>query len=1352
MGKTFGIRFDHNTIHVAVTEKTDDGKTMLVDACTRKVPLTPEERQSFETVKENKEIINRRERISSRRNHQRYLLRRKNLIDTLKEHGFITDATPLMDSEVSPEYSTWERRATAVTQKVSLEDLARIFLMMNKHRGYKETKGKKDANEGFVIDGSEHAIQMQKLGMTPAQYLRHLKENDISDSITFYPSDLKSELGIILNGQRVFYPELLTDNLLSAAYKGEIKEVLKMLPSVKSSLKQKEQKEAIIAARAQAADGEAIPEDMLSSVITSLMRQISNSSEYLGMISDRSKDILINNQTPGQWMWEKMSSEGKEFSTKSKPFFRIDYKNEFDRIWKTQKQFYPQLKDELYKIIKDYVLFYQRDLKAAKGGYCPYESKKVTDKNGTHFHGCRTAPKSSPLFQEFRVMNDLNNVRYTNQQTNEVFVLDREMLDKVSNVLRRQETIKDTSLLKLLNLDSKLYKLNFKEVQGNTTYAAIYNALARVAKSKGYKDPQTMLEKTGADSSLLDYDWNLPKKEYERQSFVRLWILIDSYVMDDSISGMETLRKQIKERFGVDEDSAHALSMVSFADGHGSLSHKAMKKLLPHLKEGTGYYDACLAEGYIVTETKKEGNLLTKMPIVKKGEMFNPIAEKIINQVINVMNTLIEEYGNPELTVVEMPRELNESKEFRKANAIRIKQREEENKRYTKEITAITGNPNVTASQLLRYRLYLELKENGYRTLYSNKKIEPHMVFDVNVTHKEHIIPQSVIFDDNYVNYTLELADVDSDKKDMPARDYVLSKYGQKGLEEYEERVKRLYEKNAISKAKYNYLLMTTGQVPNNILDRQTPARQYAMKQFAKMLALVSEKVLYTTSGVTKTLKRDWELNEVITEVNAKEYKPYNRVTEEKNADGKSFTQISVRVPENGEWVSKRWNPSSDPRSGMVDAVVVACTTPSHIALLNNLCASKEKDSYHWKLRCALTTFKDGVRVFKLPMPKEILIREITRLVENTIVSTKTSERLASTKINVIRAGKNKKDIKTQKTMVPRGALHESSVFRRIMVGTPYTRTLNARFGLEQVMSVVDPTIRKILIDRLAEYDNDAALAFKKEELKKRPLWIDEKQKIEVPSVLTCKKNEARYIIRKAISKKINVDKIYSEEIRTALQERIKQKGSLEAATEDLISNPLIVNGKTVKRVMVIEKSECMVPVRFKRDHTGQHIKDENGNLIPCDFVLPGDNHHLSIYKDQNGNLEVKLVTFLESIARINKKKDPYDKGYKAEEGWSYLYHICKGDTIIFPDEENDFLPEKMTVDELNASPLTRKNLFFVQKMSQNDYIFRHHTDNSVSVDPEMKNFKYKKCKNGEDFKGSVKVNINHIGKIIRKH
>ena len=66
---------------------------------------------------------------------------------------------------------------------------------------------------------------------------------------------------------------------------------------------------------------------------------------------------------------------------------------------------------------------------------------------------------------------------------------------------------------------------------------------------------------------------------------------------------------------------------------------------------------------------------------------------------------------------------------------------------YREEIHREFGIVNVTRNDILRYRLYLELKGNGFNTLYSNTYIPKEKIFskDFDI---EHIIPQSRLFDE----------------------------------------------------------------------------------------------------------------------------------------------------------------------------------------------------------------------------------------------------------------------------------------------------------------------------------------------------------------------------------------------------------------------------------------------------------------------------------------------------------------------------------------------------------------------------------------------------------------------------
>ena len=72
-----------------------------------------------------------------RRNLQRYKLRRDALVEFLKELGFITDETILSEQGNRTTFETCRLRAKAAEEEISLEELSRVLLMINKKRGYK---------------------------------------------------------------------------------------------------------------------------------------------------------------------------------------------------------------------------------------------------------------------------------------------------------------------------------------------------------------------------------------------------------------------------------------------------------------------------------------------------------------------------------------------------------------------------------------------------------------------------------------------------------------------------------------------------------------------------------------------------------------------------------------------------------------------------------------------------------------------------------------------------------------------------------------------------------------------------------------------------------------------------------------------------------------------------------------------------------------------------------------------------------------------------------------------------------------------------------------------------------------
>ena len=89
----------------------------------------------------------RRQKRGAHRNLQHFKLRRADLIALLRKNGFIDDDTLLCEDGKGTTYETLMLRSKAASEEISLSELARVLLMINKKRGYKSIrKGDADAD------------------------------------------------------------------------------------------------------------------------------------------------------------------------------------------------------------------------------------------------------------------------------------------------------------------------------------------------------------------------------------------------------------------------------------------------------------------------------------------------------------------------------------------------------------------------------------------------------------------------------------------------------------------------------------------------------------------------------------------------------------------------------------------------------------------------------------------------------------------------------------------------------------------------------------------------------------------------------------------------------------------------------------------------------------------------------------------------------------------------------------------------------------------------------------------------------------------------------------------------------
>lgn len=1408
MKKVLGLDLGTNSIGWAVVNEaeTDDEKSAIikigvrtihydnfVNSISGKACMEPE--KDFMGGKSISCNAGRTKARLARRNLQRYKLRRENLIEVLKENKFITDDTLLTECGNNTTFETYRLRAKAADQEISLEQLSRVLLMINKKRGYKSSRKAKSTDEGQLIDGMAVAVQLYENNITPGQFTLNILKSGKKYVPDFYRSDLQTEFDMVWNTQKAFYSSILSDDLkknLQGKNKSQTWAICREpfgIVGMKRETKGFEQKVENYQWRNDAISRKMGLEE-LAIVLQEINGQINNSSGYLGAISDRSKELYFNRLTVGQYLMAQLDAN-PNYSLKNQVFYRQDYLDEFECIWETQSKFHPELTHELKKEIRDIVIFFQRPLKSQKGliSFCEFESKKieveVDGKKKTKTIGLRVCPKSSPLFQEFKIWQVLNNIQVEGSFEDEDGTLyhgkrflDEDEKQALYNELRFRDKMGKADVLKLLFKNYKELDLNFKDIEGNRTQAALFKAYQTIIDMSGHGEydfakmqsaevldvVKGVFSGLGFNTDILAFDALLEGDAFEQQPSFQLWHLLYSYEGDKSSTGNENLVQIIHDKYGFDKEYASVIANVIFQPDYGSLSTKAMRKILPFMVDGNEFSMACELAGYRHSKkslTREElDNKVYKdhLELLPKNSLRNPVVEKILNQMVNVVNQVIETYGKPDEIRIELARELKKSAKEREEMTKQINDSSRLHDQYKAILEKEFGMSNVTRNDIIRYKLYLELEANGFKTLYSNTYIPREKLFSKEFD-IEHIIPQAKLFDDSFSNKTIEARQVNINKSNATALDYVKT-LGNEEVERYTQRVEALFKQKVISKSKRDKLLMTETEIPSGFINRDLRDSQYIAKQAREMLEDLVKFVVPTTGSITDRLREDWQLVDVMKELNWNKYAKLGMVSFHQDADGRQIGKIDD------------WTKRNDHRHHAMDALTIAFTKRSFIQYLNNLNARVQKGTGDYidldtvelseldkDQRSAvmyaiehkeLYRDKHGKLRFIPPMPLDEFRAEAKRQLENTLISIKAKNKVTTSNINTSKkhGGKNKK-----MQLTPRGQLHLETVYGSFKKRIVKEEKVGASFDQAKIETVANKRYREALLERLWQFAGDAKKAFTgKNALSKLPIWLDEQHTDQVPEKVGIVSFETIYTIRKPISPELKLDKVIDPCIRQILQARLDEfGGDPKKAFVNLDENPIWLNktkGISIKRVTITGISNA-IALHDKHDQYGQPILDENGNTQPADFVNTGNNHHVAVYHDAEGNVQEKVVSFFEAVERSNQGLPIIDKQYKADEGWTFLFTMKQNEYFVFPNAETGFDPKEIDLMNPGNYSLISPNLYRVQKIATKNYFFRHHLETTVDTPKELNGITYKSQLGLNGIKNVIKVRINHVGQIV---
>lgn len=821
-----------------------------------------------------------------------------------------------------------------------------------------------------------------------------------------------------------------------------------------------------------------------------------SNSAYLAGIRANDEKLQDEHKTVGQYFAEQLRQSQSESPTggisyriKDQIFSRQRYIDEYDQIMAAQRVYYPDiLTDEFIRMLRDEVIFIQRPLKSCKHlvSLCEFEKQEKVmrvqqddGKGGRQLverrvkFGPKVAPKSSPLFQLCRIYEAVNNIRLTRPDGSPRDITPEERAKIVAH-LQSSASLSFAALKKLLKEKAIIAdQLTTKSgLKGNSTRVALATALQPYSQYHHLLDMeletrimtvQLTDEETG---EVTEREVAVVTDSYVRQPLYRLWHILYS------IEERDAMRRALITQLGMKEedldggllDQLYRLDFVK--PGYGNKSAKFICKLLPQLQQGLGYSEACAAVGYRhsnspTSEEITERTLLEKIPLLQRNELRQPLVEKILNQMINLVNALKAEYGVDEVRV-ELARELKMSREERERMAEGNRRREKENKAIAEKIQECGLFP--TKSRIRKYMLW---EEAGEKCLYCGQILTLSQCLNGDDMEVEHIIPKSVLYDDSYGNKTCACRRCNKEKGNRTALEYIRAK----GWEaEYMERINGLLDKKAISYSKHQRLRWMKEDIPSDFLERQLRLTQYISRQAMAILQQGIRRVSASEGGVTARLRSLWGYDDILHTLNLDRYDSMGE-TERVSREGETTEKLRI----------KDWSKRKDHRHHAIDALVVASTRQGYIQRLNRVSSESEREAMSGEIEMQKATKTDKLSLLErwLTQRPHLSVRTVSDKVAEILISYRPGKRVVTRGRNIyLRHGK--KCVQSG-LLVPRGPLSKETVYGQITVnGEPQ---IVCKYDLHSLKAkdvdyVVDLALRKRLKELLAQYGGKEKDAF----------------------------------------------------------------------------------------------------------------------------------------------------------------------------------------------------------------------------------------------------------------------------------
>lgn len=768
-------------------------------------------------------------------------------------------------------------------------------------------------------------------------------------------------------------------------------------------------------------------------------------------------------------------------------------------------------RDFIY-LLADDVLFYQRPLKSKKTliGECPYEYHAYKDKEGVeHRLHLKCISKSHPLYEEFRVWQFVNNLHiyYSEDGYRQIDVTDEKVhRAELAEWLLTQKEIDQKELLRHITGKSvKGLTWNYvadKIYPMSPTHALIYKAI-------GDQMPIT--------SEVLEHLWHIlysvsDKLQLEQaimhyaeahdlnKTFVDMLKRQKPFASDYGAYSEKAVRKLLAlMRYGnswnvdnIDSDTYVRINNILTGELDSTIDNRLREKCsaLTSINDFQGL-QTWFAE-YVVYGIRKNNEKWGKPEDIdnylhsfRLHSLNNPVVEQIVMESLRVVRDIWRRYGQIDEIHLEMGREMKLPADKRRQILLRQTANEKANADAFNQVLQYVPNPS--ARDIRKYRLW---EEQGKRSPYTGQPIDISQLFSSSYE-IEHVIPQSRYFDDSMTNKVVCEAEVNHLKDRQMGHEFISRHGGEKvtlsggrvveifSLEVYEDFVKSTFRGN---RAKIEKMMLD--DIPENFIARQLNDSRYISNMMKGLLSNIvrernpitgeyeseatSKNLIVCTGAVTDRLKKDWGINDVWNHIILPRFERMNEIL-----GSTEYTEVMPNgriIPTVPQSQRSGFNKKRiDHRHHAMDAIVIACTTRSHVALLSNENASSSKQEQRFDLSRKLrqtsvvewagrkhTVFGD----FKKPW--ETYTQDVENVLREIIVSFKQNLRVVNKSNNhtlKIVDGKKKHFRQESLNWAIRKPLHKDTVFG--LVNLKMTKTVNLKTAMMQIERIVEPDLRK---------------------------------------------------------------------------------------------------------------------------------------------------------------------------------------------------------------------------------------------------------------------------------------------------